>query len=331
MPEINLLYIIFGISIILIISAIIFVTIVIHKNKKHTQNIIDSLKEENTRIKNENTVFQNNIEKILNQTALNQERMFGDVKEKLANVYTTQNEIQNIGANIVDLKKILSDKQKRGAYGEQQLKIIIDNLLPSNQVSYQATLSNGKRADCLINLPNPPGSIVVDAKFPLEAFSALQDAENDKDKIKAIKELDTAVKGHTKAISEKYLIPGETADSALMFVPSEAVFAEIHASCSGAVSDAMNKRVWIVSPGTLAAVLITLKGVLNDLNLAQKGSSIRADIQNIMIDATRLFDRSDKLGKQLETASESYRQLNISLEKIRKRLDQIDQDLEDQN
>ena len=154
---------------------------------------------------------------------------------------------------MLSLQDILSNKQTRGAYGEIQLNDIVTKALPSDSYTLQATLSNGNRPDCLIHLPNPPGHIVIDSKFPLESYEALRNAKTDWDLNEAAKFLRASIKKHIKDISSKYIIEGETADGALMFLPSEAVYAELHANFPELVREGFAARVWIVSPTTCMA------------------------------------------------------------------------------
>jgi DNA recombination protein RmuC len=155
----------------------------------------------------------------------------GELQQKLEQIDRAQAKIEKLSGDVLSLQDILSNKQTRGAFGEIQLNDIVAKALPADAYSFQTTLSNGKRADCLIRLPHPPGPIVIDAKFPLEAYEALVAAEGPEAQARALRDLGAAVKVHIKAIAERYIIDGETADGALMFLPSEAVYAELHAGC----------------------------------------------------------------------------------------------------
>jgi len=182
--------------------------------------------------------------------------------------FLAQTNIEKLSGDVLSLQDILWNKQTRGAFGEIQLNDIVTKALAPDAYSFQATLSNGKRADCLIHLPNPPGPIVVDAKFPLEAYEAIRAAKTDEQMVVANRAMRTSVRVHIKAISEKYIIEGETADGALMFLPSEAVYAELHANFPDVVREGFDARVWIVSPTTCMATLNTMRAVLKDqLNL----------------------------------------------------------------
>ncbi|WP_420010823.1 DNA recombination protein RmuC, partial [Tateyamaria sp.] len=169
------------------------------------------------------------------------------LQERLAAIDKAQDNITKLSGDVLSLQDILSNKQTRGAFGEIQLRDIVGKALPSDSYALQHTLSNGKRADCLIHLPNPPGPIVIDSKFPLEAYEALRAAESDHALKQAVAQMKVAVKKHISDISEKYIIEGETADGALMFLPSEAVYAELHANFPDLVRAGFDARVWIVS------------------------------------------------------------------------------------
>jgi len=179
------------------------------------------------------------------------------LQERLATIDKAQTNIEKLSGDVLSLQDILSNKQRRGMFGEIQLTDIVSKALPADAYALQATLSNGKRADCLVHLPNPPGPIVIDAKFPFEAYEAFAAAETKPQQDAALKALGDAVKVHIKAISEKYIIEGETADGAIMFLPSEAVYAELHARLPQIVREGFNARVWIVSPTTCMATLNT--------------------------------------------------------------------------
>ena len=165
---------------------------------------------------------------------------------------------------MVGLQDILSNKQSRGAFGEIQLQDLVTTTLPPSAFKFQVTLGNSKRGDCLLTLPNPPGPVAIDSKFPLESFQALQGVENDAARQQAERAFRTDVITHVKDIAKKYIVPGETADSALMFLPSEAVYAELHANFRNVVEESFRHRVWIVSPTTLMATLNTVRAVLKD-------------------------------------------------------------------
>ncbi|MGB3148336.1 MAG: DNA recombination protein RmuC, partial [Paracoccaceae bacterium] len=185
-------------------------------------------------------------------------RGLGELQQRLETIDKAQANIEKLSGDVLSLQDILSNKQTRGAFGEIQLNDIVHKALPPDAYTLQASLSNGKRADCLIHLPNPPGPIVIDSKFPLEAYEALRRASNNSEAIEAQRSLRISVRKHIKDISERYILDGETADGALMFLPSEAVYAELHANFPELVREGFAAKVWIVSPTTCMATLNTM-------------------------------------------------------------------------
>jgi DNA recombination protein RmuC len=188
----------------------------------------------------------------------------------------------------------------------------------------QATLSNGKRADCLIHLPNPPGPIVVDAKFPLEAYESLRRADSPRAVTEAQAQLRAAVRVHIRAISDKYIIEGETADGALMFLPSEAVYAELHANFPEVVRDGFAARVWIVSPTTCMATLNTMRAVLKDARMREQAGAIRRELGELYKDVDRLVDRVGNLDRHFGQAAKDIEEIKISSEKASRRARRLD-------
>ncbi|HVI87396.1 MAG TPA: DNA recombination protein RmuC [Dongiaceae bacterium] len=242
-----------------------------------------------------------------------------DLRERLAAIDAAQKTITDLSSQVVDLQNVLSNKQARGAFGEIQLQDIVQSALPAAHYEFQAALGDGKRVDCLLKLPNPPGSIAVDAKFPLEAYRALRDARDEAMTTLAKRDFTLAIRNHTKAIAEKYIVPGETAESALMFLPSEAVYAELHANFPGLVEEAGRLRVWIVSPTTLMATLTTIRAVLKDVRMREQAHILQVKIGDLVKDVDRLDDRVGKLQKHFEQGAENVRQIRISAEKIVRR------------
>ena len=254
-------------------------------------------------------------------------KTMGDLHERLAVIDSAQKKITDLSEQVVGLQDILSNKQARGAFGEIQLNDLVSSILPPSAFEFQATLGNGKRADCLLKLPNPPGSIVIDAKFPLESYQALREARDDAAKTLASRTFRDDVLKHVKDISEKYIVPGETAESALMFLPSEAVFAELHASFQGVIDESHRRRVWIVSPTTLMATLNTVRAVLKDATMREQAGLIQIEVQKLLDDVGRLDKRVDNLDNHFNMAVKDIREIKISSEKVTKRGDKI-QDIE---
>ena len=248
----------------------------------------------------------------------------GELQQRLKTIDKAQANIEKLSGNVLSLQDILSNKQTRGAFGEIQLNDIVLKALPSDAFTMQATLSNGKRADCLIHLPNPPGPIVIDAKFPLEAYEALRRAENPSQVAEAQRQMRIAVRVHIKAISEKYILDGETADGALMFLPSEAVYAELHANFPEVVRDGFAAKVWIVSPTTCMAVLNTMRAVLKDARMREQAGAIRATLRQLHRDVELVVERVDKLSSHFNQARADLDGISTAAERAGKRAARLD-------
>jgi DNA recombination protein RmuC len=251
-------------------------------------------------------------------------RSLTELQERLAVIDKAQTNIEKLSGDVLSLQDILSNKQTRGAFGEIQLTDIVSKALPPNAFSMQATLSNGKRADCLIHLPNPPGPIVVDSKFPLEPYEALVRATNEAELRDAARQMRGAVRAHIRAISEKYIIEGETADGALMFLPSEAVYAELHASFPELVREGFEARVWIVSPTTCMATLNTMRAILKDAQMREQASAIRKELSLLTRDIDRLESRVGNLDRHFDQAAKDLREIKISSDKVGRRAGRLE-------
>jgi DNA recombination protein RmuC len=197
--------------------------------------------------------------------------------------------------------------------------------MPPNAYSFQATLAGTRRVDCLLKLPNPPGSIAIDAKFPLESYRALIDANNDAERLAARKALATDVLKHVRDISVKYIVPGETAESALMFLPSEAVYAELHANLPDVIEKSWRSKVWIVSPTTLMATLNTIRAVLKDTQMRDQAHIIQKEVTLMLADVERLDGRVEKLETHFRQAEDDIKQIRVSTDKITKRGSKIEE------
>lgn len=260
----------------------------------------------------------------LSATARNTAQSLGELQQRLKTIDKAQENITRLSGDVLSLQDILSNKQTRGAFGEIQLHDIVQKALPKDSYSFQATLSNGKRADCLIHLPNPPGPIVIDAKFPLEAYESLRRAETRADLEQAARDMRVAVRAHIKAISEKYLIDGETADGALMFLPSEAVYAELHANFPEIVREGFAARVWIVSPTTCMATLHTMRAILKDVRMRQQAGAIRRELALLGKDVERLETRVGNLSRHFSQAQKDVEDIEISAGKAGRRARRLD-------
>lgn len=247
-----------------------------------------------------------------------------ELRERLAVIDSAQANIAQLSERMVSLQDILSNKQARGAFGEIQLNDLVSQALPPSAYEFQAMLGERRRVDCLIRLPNPPGSIAIDAKFPLESFHQLRAAETDAQRQQAGRAFATAVLGHVRDISEKYIVPGETAESALMFLPSEAVYAELYANFPEVIEKSYRARVWIVSPTTLMATLTTIRAVLKDARMREQADVIQAEVRHLLDDVKRVAERAGKLEGHFNLAVEDLRLLKVSVEKVAKRSEQVE-------
>jgi len=246
------------------------------------------------------------------------------VEVRLAVIDKAQANIADLSGQVVNLQNILSNKQARGAFGEIQLNDLVRQVLPPSAYRFQAQLGNGKRADCLLELPNPPGAIAIDAKFPLESYHALHAARDEVAKKSAERAFRDAMQTHIKDISERYILAGETADAALMFLPSEAVYAELHANFPAVVEASYRARVFIVSPTTLWATLNTVRAILKDVRMKEQAGLIQKEVQTLLADVVRLDDRVGKLQRHFDQAGDDMRQIRISTDKVGKRAERIE-------
>lgn len=242
---------------------------------------------------------------------------FASVMSRLAMIDEAQKKIDGLTTNVVSLQALLGDKRARGAFGEVQLEALVRNMLPPGSFAFQQGLPGGVRADCLLMLPAPTGEIAVDAKFPLENYHRMADgdlAETERRQARAAFRSD--VRRHVDDIAGKYIIPGTTADSALMFVPAEAVFAEIHAYHPEVVAYAQQKRVWIVSPTTMMAVLNTARAVLKDVETRRQIHVIRDALGRLAKDFNRFETRIQALARHIEQANRDAQEVHVSSRKI---------------
>ena len=248
----------------------------------------------------------------------------GDLQQRLSTIDKAQEKITKLSGDVLSLQDILSNKQTRGAFGEIQLTDIVSKALPSDGFELQATLSTGKRADCLIKLPNPPGPIVIDSKFPLEAYEALRNASSETETSSAVRLFRTSVRKHIKDISEKYIVEGETADGAILFLPSEAVYAELHANFSELVREGFSARVWIVSPTTCMATLNTMRAILKDARMREQAGAIRNELTLLYQDVDRLGLRVESLDRHFNQAAKDISDIKISADKAGRRAKRLD-------
>ena len=260
----------------------------------------------------------------LSGSASNTAKSLGALQERLIAIDKAQANLEKLSGNVLGLQDILSNKQTRGVFGEIQLKDIVSKALPPNSYAFQVLLKNGRRVDCMIYLPYPPGPIAIDSKFPLDAYENLGKFENEIEKNKAIQIFKKSIRFHINSISEKYIVEGETADGAIMFLPSEAIYAELHANFSDIIHEGFSKRVWIVSPTTCMATLNTIRGILKDATLKENSSKIRENLNLLFKDVSRLGNRIDNLDKHFNLASKDLEEVKVSAQKVTNRADKFE-------
>lgn len=253
-------------------------------------------------------------------------KTFNDIVKRLALIDDAQKKITELSSNVVNLQEVLADKRSRGAFGEVQLNALIRNVIPEQHFALQHTLSNGKIADCALFLPKPTGTVIIDSKFPLESFRTMTDNRlGDADRKSAERQFKIDIKKHIKDIHEKYLIDGETSDGAIMFIPAEAVFAEIHSHHADLVEFANKKRIWLTSPTTLMAILTTARAVLKDEATREQVHIIQAHLSALAADFSRFKIRFDNLAKHIDQVAGDVKQINTSAGKITQRFEKIEQ------
>ncbi len=246
-------------------------------------------------------------------------RSLSSLNERLAVIDSAQKNLTELSGEMVTLKDILSNKQSRGAYGQGRMEAIVRDGLPANAFSFQPTLSNGLRPDCLIRLPDSSLKLVIDAKFPLEAFNALKLARTDGDRRVAETRLRTDVLKHVRDISEKYLIAGETHETAVLFVPSESVYADIHERFEDVIQKAHRSRVIFASPNVLMLLIQTMQAVFKDQRMREQAGLIKVEVSRLLEDVGRLKERIGDLQKHFGAASSDLDKLNISADKVARR------------
>lgn len=246
------------------------------------------------------------------------------LQERLAVIDTAQGNIQSLAGQVVQLQAILSNKQTRGAFGQSRMEAIVADGLPHGAYEFQATLSNGSRPDCLIRMPNDAPSLVIDAKFPLEAWNAIRAAEGTDAQKLAAQSFKRDIEVHIRDIADKYLITGETQDTAFMFVPSESVFAEIHENFEALVQRAHRARVVIVSPSLLMLSIQVIQAILKDARMREQAHLIQGEVIRLMEDVGRLDERVRKLQTHFGQASKDIDDILVSTSKVTKRGQKIE-------
>jgi DNA recombination protein RmuC len=248
---------------------------------------------------------------------------FVSVMQRLATIDEAQKKIDSLTGSVVSLQELLGDKKSRGAFGEVQLEALVRNVMPPNAFEMQFTLSNGTRVDCALRLPEPTGLVCVDSKFPLENYNRMFEG-SEAERALAQKQFRMDLRKHVDAIASKYIIEGETSDGAVMFVPAEAVFAEIHAYHAEVVDYAQAKRIWIVSPTTLMAVLNTARAVLKDVETRKQVHVIKEALARLGADFRRFDERMKKLADHIRQAHQDAEDVQVSSRKISQQFQKIE-------
>lgn len=255
---------------------------------------------------------------------------FANVMARLATIDEAQKKIDGLTTNVVSLQELLGDKRSRGAFGEVQLEALVHNMLPAQAFEMQYTLPNGNRADCVLKLPEPTGLVAVDSKFPLENYHRMFSSElSEAERKEAQRSFKADVRKHIDDISQKYIIPNHTSDGAVMFIPAEAVFAEIHAYHPDLVEHSQGRRVWIVSPTTMMAVLNTARAVIKDVETRRQVHIIKDELSKLGKEFARFDLRMKKLADHIRQAHQDAEDVQVTSEKISRRFAQIERvDLE---
>lgn len=241
--------------------------------------------------------------------------------ERLGMLSQNATELKNISSDIANFKDILmGNKQARGTFGERQLADLVADIMPPESYAFQSVLSTGVRPDCIIRLPYPPGDMIIDSKFPLESYNRILDNKND---VGARKQFELDVRKHIDAIAEKYIIPGVTAESAMMFIASESIFSTLHSEFPNTIEYAAHKKVFIVSPATLWATLNTIRAILSDIKIKRVATKIKRELDLLLTDLSRLSERAAKVSQHFTMVQTDIEQIQTSISKISPRAEKL--------
>ena len=325
-----LIFILFSI----IISFVVFLICKIYfenKNKNNNEiNILQDEKSQITELKGAVAQLSISIEErlgnigssignSLNQQTQSTQKSLTEMHERLAVIDRAQENIHSLSNQVNDLQNILSNKQLRGAFGEVQLENIVRDALPQNAYQFQYTLTSNSRVDFIVKMPEPPGPICIDSKFPLEDYKKFASATNDQEKKDNLRLFHNAVQKHIKDIAEKYILPGETSDSAIMFLPSESIYSEINIRFPKLVNESRNKKVYMAGPDNLMLLLNTVRAILRDATMSQTAGKIQIEVDKLTNDLNLLADRIFKLDKHFDLARKDLDDIKISHRKIENR------------
>ena len=293
----------------------------LRQHQNHTNDTLATLQKN---VDNHLKSISGQVDQRLSKGFEKSNEVFSDVIKRLILIDKAQERITELSTHVTDLQSVLTDKTARGAFGETQLITLVRNVIPEKHFKLQATLSNGKRVDCLLTMPHPTGNIPIDAKFPLENYRNYIKAKNTEDKRKALLTFKQDVKKHIQDIADRYYIPGETSEGAIMYVPAEAVFAEIHAELTDAVEFAHSLKVWIASPTTMMAILNTVLSVLKDQATRNHMGTMKHHLKMLSQDFVRFQKRMDKLANHIGQANEDVSQVHTSSKKLTQRFQDIE-------
>ncbi|MEC8063636.1 MAG: DNA recombination protein RmuC [Pseudomonadota bacterium] len=289
-----------------------------HSVNQHIQNLQQKVDQHLSHISGQ-------VDKRLTDGFAKTQNIFTDVIKRLALIDQAQQKITDLSSNVVSLQDILSNKQARGHFGEVQLHQLVKNCIPQGHYAMQYSLSNAKRADCVLFLPEPTGTIAIDAKFPLENYRALINHTDLSLQQKSRQLFRHDLKEHIKAVGDKYIVTDETANAAMLFLPAESIFAEIHAHHPDLVEFAFSRKVWLASPTTMMAILHTAQAVLRDIQTQEQVHTIQKHLRHLSEDFSRFSSRMQYVAKHIHDAQDKVTQVKISADKIAKRFDQIQQ------
>ncbi len=293
------------------------------------KEILENFESLNNKIEQQMDRINKKVEFRLSEGFEKTNKTFTNIVERLTKIDEAQKNIEKLSTDVVSLQNVLTDKKSRGTFGEVQLNHILTSIFgEKNDMVFeiQATLSNGKIADALIHIPDPMGDLAVDSKFPLENYQRMIDKEaTDREIVEATRKFKSDLKKHIDDIASKYIIPTETSDQAIMFIPAEAIFAELNAYHQDIIDYAQRKRVWIASPTTLMSLLTTVQVLLRNVKRDKHIKVIQRELVKLGDDFTKYQTRWDKLSRSIDTVNKSVKDIHITTNKIGKRFNEISQ------
>lgn len=296
-----------------------------HSFKYHADSLNTHIAKLNEEVKENLRNISTEVNKQLNEGFEKTTSTFTDVVKRLTIIDEAQKKINELSSHVIDLQGVFQDKRARGAFGEIQLENLIKDVIPQQHYALQHTLSNNKRADCILFLPNPTGNIVIDAKFPLENYQKMHSKNdlNDKKKHKLLFKQD--IKKHINDIANRYIIKEETSDGAIMFIPAEAIFAELHSHHPDLISLSHQQHVWFASPSTLMAILTTASAVLKDDATKKQIHIVQKHLNLLSKDFSRFEKRMVNLSRHINQANQDVEEISTSTKKITDRFSKIEQ------